>query len=165
MEQEPGKPKLSNALVAYINPTDKSLELPPRLLVVPSPNLLQQGPCVTSNRFRSPSFRIEDNTKCYGSSGAKNILLKGESSWFGSWRKNVKRDSGGSHVFPSSAGIAETPVTHNNNKMIRSGSSSSHSHQDKSRVWRTVREGMKQVVTLQWRNKKLKKNYGSSHKH
>lgn len=187
-EQEPGKPKLCNALVTYINPADKSLELPPRLLVVPSPNLLQQGPCVTSNRFRSPSFRIEDNTKCYGSSGAKNIL---------SWRKNVKRDSGGSHVFPSSTGIAETRVTHNNNKMIRSGSSSSHPHHDKSRVWvklqlflhsmfqlswncicncyiiiitmhlqRTVREGMKQVVTLQWRNKKLnKKKDGSSLKH
>ncbi|CAK8544937.1 unnamed protein product [Lathyrus sativus] len=163
-EQEPGKPKLCNALVPYINPTDKSLELPPRLLVVPSPTLLQPGPYVTSNRFRSPSFRIENNTNCYGSSGTKNILVKGDSGWFGSWRKNVKRDqvTGGSHVFPSSTGIAETPVTHNNKMMKRSGSSSSHSHQDKPRVWRSIREGMKQVVTLQWRSKKLKKKDGSS---
>ncbi|KAL5061305.1 hypothetical protein RYX36_032909 [Vicia faba] len=168
-EQEPGKPKICNALVTYVNPTDKSLELPPRLLALPSPTFLQQGPYVTSNRFQSPSFRIENNTNCYGSSGTKNILLKGDSGWFGSWRKNVKRDqvTGGSHVFPSSStGIAETPVTHNNKMMKRSGSSSSFSHHGKARVWTSIREGMKQVVTLQWRKKKLKKKKdGSSLKH
>ncbi|CAL5195045.1 unnamed protein product [Lathyrus oleraceus] len=168
-EQEPGKPKLCNAIVTYINPSDKSLELPPRLLVVPSPTLLQQGPYVTSNRFRSPSFRTEDNTNCYGSSGTKSILLKGDSGWFGSWRKNVKRDQviGGSHVFPSSStGNADTAVTHNNKMMKRSGSSSSFSHRGKARVWTSIRDGMKQVVTLQWRNKKPKKKKdGSSLKH
>ncbi|WJX85738.1 hypothetical protein P8452_68146 [Trifolium repens] len=176
-EQEPGKPRFCNALVPFINPTEKCLELPPRLLAAASPTLLQQGPYVTSNRFRSPSFKIEEDNNCYGSfssdrgllGSTMGVLIKRDSAWFGSWRKNVKRDqiNGGSHVFPSSStgtiGIAETPTgTHNNTKMMkRSGSSSSLSHHGKSRVWTTIREGMKQVVPLKWRSKKLKKKDGS----
>ncbi|RHN49564.1 hypothetical protein MtrunA17_Chr7g0275851 [Medicago truncatula] len=174
-EQEPGKPRLCNALVPFTNPSsDKCLELPPRLLLVPSPTLLQQGPHVTSNRFRSPSFRIEDNN-CYGSSfstdkgllgSTMNILIKRDSGWFGSWRKNVKRDqvSGGSHVFPSSSTDKDTgtiDIADNNKIMKRSGSSSSLSHHGKSPTWTTIRKGMKQVVTLPWRSKKLKKKDGS----
>ncbi|GAU13668.1 hypothetical protein TSUD_347720 [Trifolium subterraneum] len=173
-EQEPGKPRLCNALVPFINPTEKCLELPPRLLGVASPTLLQQGPYVTSNRFRSPSIKIEEDNSCYGSfssdrgllGSTMGVLIKRDSAWFGSWRKNVKRDqiSGGSHVFPSSSngtiGIAETTVTHNK-MMKRSGSSSSFSRHGKSRVWTTIREGMKQVVPLKWRSKRLKKKDGN----
>lgn len=143
-EQEPGKPRLCNALVTFTNPTNKCLELPPRLL---STTTVLHSPHVTSSRFRSPSFRIEDNSiyNCYGSSSTDTglfgtmVLVKGDNGWFGSWRKKVKRDiNGSSHVFPSSSTgtIAETSFTHNNNNMVmkRSGSSSSLSH-GKTTVW------------------------------
>ncbi|KAK7285769.1 hypothetical protein RJT34_20550 [Clitoria ternatea] len=165
-EQEPGKPRPCSALVAFSNTNDflpKCLELPPRLLI-PSPTTLLQGPYVSSNRFRSPSFRTTPN--CYGSDLGNIVPTKGvgikDYGWFGSWRKKAfrvkKREvTGGSHVFPSSN---DKETTHMPN-MKRSGSSSSLSSHGKSRVWTSLCEGLKQVVP--WRSKKLKKD-GSGHR-
>ncbi|XP_057439681.1 uncharacterized protein At4g00950 isoform X1 [Lotus japonicus] len=154
-EQEPGKPKLCNALITFDN---KCLVLPPRLLT--------PSPYVASTRFRSPSFKMSKGYNCYGSSfSADNkgllgpmVLVKDTDRWFGSWRKKafkVKREvAGGSHVFPSSDATADT-----HNKLIKcSGSTSSSSlPHGKSRFWTSIREGMKQVVPS-WRSKKLKKD-------
>ncbi|XP_061372903.1 uncharacterized protein At4g00950-like [Gastrolobium bilobum] len=160
-EQEPGKPRPCNALVTF----SKGLELPPRLL---APSLLE-GSFVTSNRFRSPSFRKSNN--CYGSFSADRglhgamVLTKGEAikdkGWFCSWRKKgfkVNREvTGGSHVFPSStATFGDTHNKVNRSKMKRSGSFSSSLSHNKSRVWTTICEGLKQVVP--WSRKKPKKN-------
>lgn len=164
-EQVPGKPRPCSALVTFSNPTDflpKCLELPPRLLL-PSPN-----PYVsTSNRFRSPSFRINGN--CYGSDrgmlGA--MVLTKDYGWFSSWKKKTfklkKREvtgGGTSHVFPSSTDnnykdTAFVVDTNNITSMKCSGSSSTLYH-TKSRVWTSICEGLKQVVP--WKSKKLKKD-------
>lgn len=104
---------------------------------------------MTNNRFKSPSFRMSNRNNgysCYGSSSGSDrgllgamVLIKGESGWFGSWRKKVKREViGGSYVFPSATDNGESggsiADTRNNKMTKRSMSSSALSH-GKSRVW------------------------------
>ncbi|KHN16425.1 Hypothetical protein glysoja_033829 [Glycine soja] len=149
-EQVPGKPRPSTALVPFSNPPDllpKCLELPPRLLI-PSPATVFK---VSSNRFRSPSFRMSAN--CYGSDtkvlGAMVLTKANDYAWFGSWRKkafklNKREVTGASHVFPSST---DTDIP---NMKQRSAN---------SRIWTSICEGLKQVVP--WKSKIPEKKNGS----
>ncbi|XP_027351033.1 uncharacterized protein At4g00950-like [Abrus precatorius] len=152
-EQEPGKPRPCSALVTFSN--TKCLELPPRLLI-PSPTTVLQGPYVTSNRFRSPSFRTTGN--CYGSSdggvlGAMVLTkrIKHNGWWFGSWRKKafkLKREvTGGSHVFPSSTDKDTTTADTHMPKMKRSGSFSNLSR-SRFRVWVRFNSSYMQLFQL-----------------
>ncbi|KAH1071870.1 hypothetical protein GYH30_008388 [Glycine max] len=144
-EQVPGKPRPCSALVSFSNP--KCLELPPRLFT-PSPATVFK---VSSNRFRSPSFRMSAN--CYGSDtkvlGAMVLTKANDYAWFGSWRKkafklNKREVTGASHVFPSST---DTDIP---NMKQRSAN---------SRVWTSICEGLKQVVP--WKSKIPEKKNGS----
>ncbi|XP_019418338.1 PREDICTED: uncharacterized protein At4g00950-like [Lupinus angustifolius] len=158
-EQEPGKPRPcnNNSLITFSNNIPKCLELPPRLLL-PSPTTVLEGPYVEdssriTNRFHSPpSFRIINEEGVLGSmiltKGGEGIKHKGW--WFGCSRKRVlkmKRDI--SFDKESSNKKVNMP------KMKHSKSFFTMSH-DKSHLWATICEGLKQVVPS-WRSKKLKK--------
>ena len=136
-EEEPGKPWESTALVPRaINFPQKSLELPPRLLIdtnmtkLPSPTRVLEGPYMgKSSRFQSSSFRIIRSRECYGSfrscSPEKGQLgtvvpskrrVKEKGRFLGSWSwvrrglKGKRESGGGSYVFPSS--VDREPADH-----------------------------------------------------
>ncbi|CAL0302184.1 unnamed protein product [Lupinus luteus] len=153
-EQEPGKPRPCNALITFSNNIPKSLELPPRLLL-PSPTTVLEGPYVEDNiRFHSPpSFRIISEEGVLGSmiltKSGEGINHKGW--WFGCSRKRafkMKRDI--------SVDKESSNKKVNMSKMKHSKSFFTISH-EKSHLWATICEGLKQMVPS-WRSKKMKKN-------
>ncbi|XP_065860163.1 uncharacterized protein At4g00950 isoform X2 [Euphorbia lathyris] len=131
-EEEPGKPRGggSTSFNALSNPqidfTPKSLELPPRLLLLDhgngsklnSPTTVLDGPYMVKPRFQSSSFRII-RKECYGSFGRRSYSPEREElsalvvsrrfkdrSFLGSWRwgrGNKREIVGPSYVFPNSS--------------------------------------------------------------
>ncbi|KAK9910150.1 hypothetical protein M0R45_034125 [Rubus argutus] len=185
-EEEPGKPRPCTALAIIPDPIDssqKSLELPPRLLLetkLLSPTTVLEGPYVGRSRFQSSSFRIVGR-ECYGSFSPDHersgrlgpfVLSKSgvkEKGWLDSWGRRVlkgKREVGGAnYVFPSSVdgesdgggGIvgesSNFKVKNTRHRRARSFSTLSHS---RPHFWATICQGLKQVVP--WKSRKSKQD-------
>lgn len=185
-EEEPGKPRPCTALAIIPDPIDssqKSLELPPRLLLetkLLSPTTVLEGPYVGRSRFQSSSFRIVGR-ECYGSFSPDHersgqlgafVLSKSgvkEKGWLDSWGRRVlkgKREVGGAnYVFPSSVdgeidggggSVGESSsfkVKNTRHRRARSFSTLSHS---RPHFWATIYQGLKQVVP--WKSRKSKQD-------
>ncbi|XP_038682311.1 uncharacterized protein At4g00950-like [Tripterygium wilfordii] len=183
-EEEPGKPKPCTALIIS---TQKSLELPPRLLMdaetarLSSPTTVLEGPYMgRSSRFQSSSFSLKRDSfrKTWSPQIGKysplvlgNVGIKGKGT-FGSWRWGKGAFKGkcevgvGNHVFPSSVdgendiNLEDDESCKNNSvKMTKMKRSGSYSISTPSRphFWATIYEGLKQAV-VPWKTKKLKKD-------
>ncbi|KAF5732115.1 hypothetical protein HS088_TW18G00804 [Tripterygium wilfordii] len=120
-EEEPGKPRPGTTLII---PTQKCLELPPRLLMdaetakLSSPTTVLEGPYMGRSRFRSSSFSLkrESFRKNWSPQAGKsrplvlgNGVVKGKGG-FGSWRWGKSAYKGkcvavGNHFFPSSSSV------------------------------------------------------------
>ncbi|KAF5743790.1 hypothetical protein HS088_TW08G00378 [Tripterygium wilfordii] len=120
-EEVPGKPRPCSTLINI--PTQKCLELPPRLLMdaetakLSSPSTVLEGPYMGRSRFQSTSFSLkrESFRKIWSPQVGKFdplVLSNGDGKTgkvgFGSWRWGKSPFKGkcevvvGNHVFPSS---------------------------------------------------------------
>ncbi|XP_021893036.1 uncharacterized protein At4g00950-like [Carica papaya] len=184
-EQEPGKPK---PCALFSNDfSQKSLELPPRLITkLPSPTTVLESPYSgRSLRFPSSSFRV--SSECYGSfrsyspdhetevqqplgaSVLGNRGVKGRgilSYWRRRGLKGKREIGGGSYVFPSSVDRdsesskdgEESSCDGVKITRIRRAGSFSNISPARFHFWTSICEGLKQVVPLPWKRKKVKRN-------